>query len=231
MASSQYVFFLTLLYSVLVVFLNLVVSYNITTLTNPSLSLYSLSWVLFLIYNAVLLIFVKKREIYSIIVNYVRKLGTILVILVIQIISLIMCDLLVMKEVNVIAYVKFGATLSIISLFVSLVHFLDIGFYKYRIIWSLGFVGIVILAPLLVESAEFVRDLRLRSLLDFWNIIVPYKHVEQLRQFVFLEGWQNLEIVVGSVLVLAAYWFIVASICLYVRQLQADWRYPHLARE
>ncbi len=142
-----------------------------------------------------------------------------------------MCDLLIAKEMNIIAYIKFGVTLFVVSLFVSLVQFLEIGFYKYRIIWLLGFVGTVILAPLLVESAAFVRDLRLRSLLDFWNIIVPYKHIEQLRQFVLLEGWQNLEVVVGSALVLAAYWFIVASICLYVRQLQADWRYLHLVRE
>ncbi len=230
MTSSQYVLFLTLLYSVLVVFLNLVISYNII-LTNPSLSLYSSLWILFLVYNTMLLIFITRKKTHLTIENYISKLGTIFVILVIQTVSLIMCDLLIAKEINTIAYIKFGVTLFVVSLFVSLVQFLEIGFYKYRIIWLLGFVGTVILAPLLVESAAFVRDLRLRSLLDFWNIIVPYEHIEQLRQFVLLEGWQNLEVVVGSALVLAAYWFIVASICLYVRQLQADWRYPHLARE
>jgi hypothetical protein len=75
-----------------------------------------------------------------------------------------------------------------------------------------------------VESGMFVRDLRFKSLLDFWNWIVPYQSIEQLRQFVLLEGWQGWEAALMSVIHLLVYWFIIASICLYVRQLQLSWK-------
>jgi hypothetical protein len=60
--------------------------------------------------------------------------------------------------------------------------------------------------------------------LDFWNWIVPYQSIEQLRQFVLLEGWQGWEAALMSVIHLLVYWFIIASICLYVRQLQLSWK-------
>jgi hypothetical protein len=137
---------------------------------------------------------------------------------------LIFKDLIIVKEFNVITYVKFLLTLLFVSLFVSLVYFLEVSFRKYRIFWIVGFLGTVVLSPLLVESGMFVRDLRFKSLLDFWNWIVPYQSIEQLRQFVLLEGWQGWETALMSVMHLLVYWFIVASICLYVRQFQLSWK-------
>jgi hypothetical protein len=137
---------------------------------------------------------------------------------------LIFKDLIIVKEFNVITYVKFLLTLLFVSLFVSLVYFLEVSFRKYRIFWIVGFLGTVVLSPLLVESGMFVRDLRFKSLLDFWNWIVPYQSIEQLRQFVLLEGWQGWETALMSVIHLLVYWFIVASICLYVRQFQLSWK-------
>jgi hypothetical protein len=137
---------------------------------------------------------------------------------------LIFKDLIIVKEFNVITYIKFLLTLLFVSLFVSLVYFLEVSFRKYRIFWIVGFLGTVVLSPLLVESGMFVRDLRFKSLLDFWNWIVPYQSIEQLRQFVLLEGWQGWETALMSVIHLLVYWFIVASICLYVRQFQLSWK-------
>jgi hypothetical protein len=137
---------------------------------------------------------------------------------------LIFKDLIIVKEFNVITYIKFLLTLLFVSLFVSLVYFLEVSFRKYRIFWIVGFLGTVVLSPLLVESGMFVRDLRFKSLLDFWNWIVPYQSIEQLRQFVLLEGWQGWETALMSVMHLLVYWFIVASICLYVRQFQLSWK-------
>jgi hypothetical protein len=114
--------------------------------------------------------------------------------------------------------------LLIISLFISLTYFLQVSFRKYRVLWVTGFLGTIILSPLLVESGMFIRDLRFKSLLDFWNWIVPYQSIEQLRQFVFLEGWQGWETALISAIHLLIYWFVIVSICLYIHQFQSSWR-------
>jgi FlaA1/EpsC-like NDP-sugar epimerase len=133
-------------------------------------------------------------------------------------------DLIIIKELNIITYIKFVLTLFLVSVFTSLIYFLEVSFHKYRILWIIGFLGTVVLSPLLVESGMFVRDLRFKSLLDFWNWIVPYQSVEQLHQFVLFEGWQGWEIALMSAMHLLIYWFVIVSICLYVRQFQLSWK-------
>ena len=222
MRQNLYIF-VTLLYIILVTFISQTITYNVV-LTNPVISSYSITWLFILIYNTVLLvIFIKNLSNVSL-SSYVTLVKYVTISSLLVLLSIIFKDLVIIKELNVITYVKFVLTLLFVSVFVSLVYFLEVSFRKYRIFWIVGFLGTVVLSPLLVESGMFVRDLRYKSLLDFWNWIVPYQSIEQLRQFVLLEGWQGWEIALMSVIHLLVYWFVVASICLYVRQFQLNWK-------
>lgn len=222
MRQNLYIF-VTLLYIILVTFISQTITYNVT-LINPVISSYSITWLFILIYNTVLLvIFIKNLSNVSL-SSYVTLVKYVTISSLLVLLSIIFKDLVIIKELNVITYVKFVLTLLFVSVFVSLVYFLEVSFRKYRIFWIVGFLGTVVLSPLLVESGMFVRDLRYKSLLDFWNWIVPYQSIEQLRQFVLLEGWQGWEIALMSVIHLLVYWFVVASICLYIRQFQLNWK-------
>lgn len=222
MKQNQYIF-VTLLYIILVIFINQIIIYNVT-LVNPDIGSYSIIWLLFLLYNIIVILILTKNMSNFFVNSYVMLTKYVTISSLLGFLFLIFKDLIIVKEFNVITYVKFLLTLLFVSLFVSLVYFLEVSFRKYRIFWIVGFLGTVVLSPLLVESGMFVRDLRFKSLLDFWNWIVPYQSIEQLRQFVLLEGWQGWETALMSVMHLLVYWFIVASICLYVRQFQLSWK-------
>jgi hypothetical protein len=199
------------------------ITYNVT-LVNPDIGSYSVTWLLLLLYNIIVILILIKNVSNFFVNSYVMLTRYVTISSLLGSLFLILKDLIIVKELNVVAYVKFLLTLLFVSLFVSLVYFLEVSFRKYRIFWIVGFLGTVVLSPLLVESGMFVRDLRFKSLLDFWNWIVPYQSIEQLRQFVLLEGWQGWEAALMSVIHLLVYWFIIASICLYVRQLQLSWK-------
>lgn len=222
MKQNQYIF-VTLLYIILVIFINQIIIYNVM-LVNPDIGSYSIIWLLFLLYNIIVILILTKNMSNFFVNSYVMLTKYVTISSLLGFLFLIFKDLIIVKEFNVITYVKFLLTLLFVSLFVSLVYFLEVSFRKYRIFWIVGFLGTVVLSPLLVESGMFVRDLRFKSLLDFWNWIVPYQSIEQLRQFVLLEGWQGWETALMSVMHLLVYWFIVASICLYVRQFQLSWK-------
>jgi hypothetical protein len=199
------------------------ITYNVT-LVNPDIGSYSVTWLLLLLYNIIVILILTKNVSNFFVNSYVMLTRYVTISSLLGSLFLILKDLIIVKELNVVAYVKFLLTLLFVSLFVSSVYFLEVSFRKYRIFWIIGFLGTVVLSPLLVESGMFVRDLRFKSLLDFWNWIVPYQSIEQLRQFVLLEGWQGWEAALMSVIHLLVYWFIIASICLYVRQLQLSWK-------
>jgi hypothetical protein len=199
------------------------ITYNIA-LVNPDIGSYSVTWLLLLLYNIIVILILTKDVSNFFVNSYVTLTRYVTISSLLGSLFLILKDLIIVKELNVVAYVKFLLTLLFVSLFVSSVYFLEVSFRKYRIFWIVGFLGTVVLSPLLVESGMFVRDLRFKSLLDFWNWIVPYQSIEQLRQFVLLEGWQGWEAALMSVIHLLVYWFIIASICLYVRQLQLSWK-------
>jgi hypothetical protein len=199
------------------------ITYNVT-LVNPDIGSYSVTWLLLLLYNIIVILILIKNVSNFFVNSYVMLTRYVTISSLLGSLFLILKDLIIVKELNVVAYVKFLLTLLFVSLFVSSVYFLEVSFRKYRIFWIVGFLGTVVLSPLLVESGMFVRDLRFKSLLDFWNWIVPYQSIEQLRQFVLLEGWQGWEDALMSVIHLLVYWFIIASICLYVRQLQLSWK-------
>jgi len=215
--------YVTLLYTITIIFISQIIIYNVT-LTNPTITFYSIIWLLTLLYNAVILLIITKTINNLTIDNYVTMLKYVTFPPLIGFLLIILRDTVITKELNILTYIKFLLTLLIVSLFVSLVYFLQVSFRKYRVLWIIGFLGTVILSPLLVESGIFIRDLRFKSLLDFWNWIVPYQSIEQLRQFVFLEGWQGWETTLISTIHLLIYWFVVVSICLYVRQFQSSWR-------
>jgi hypothetical protein len=199
------------------------ITYNVA-LVNPDIGSYSVTWLLLLLYNIIVILILTKNVSNFFVNSYVMLTRYVTISSLLGSLFLILKDLIIVKELNVVAYVKFLLTLLFVSLFVSSVYFLEVSFRKYRIFWIVGFLGTVVLSPLLVESGMFVRDLRFKSLLDFWNWIVPYQSIEQLRQFVLLEGWQGWEAALMSVIHLLVYWFIIASICLYVRQLQLSWK-------
>lgn len=222
MKQNQYIF-VTLLYITSVIFINQMITYNVT-LVNPDIGSYSVTWLLLLLYNIIVILILTKNVSNFFVNSYVMLTGYVTISSLLGSLFLILKDLIIVKELNIVAYVKFLLTLLFVSLFVSSVYFLEVSFRKYRIFWIIGFLGTVVLSPLLVESGMFVRDLRFKSLLDFWNWIVPYQSIEQLRQFVLLEGWQGWEAALMSVIHLLVYWFIIASICLYVRQLQLSWK-------
>ena len=222
MKQNQYIF-VTLLYITSVIFINQMITYNIA-LVNPDIGSYSVTWLLLLLYNIIVILILTKNVSNFFVNSYVTLTRYVTISSLLGSLFLILKDLIIVKELNVVAYVKFLLTLLFVSLFVSSVYFLEVSFRKYRIFWIVGFSGTVVLSPLLVESGMFVRDLRFKSLLDFWNWIVPYQSIEQLRQFVLLEGWQGWEAALMSVIHLLVYWFIIASICLYVRQLQLSWK-------
>jgi hypothetical protein len=199
------------------------ITYNVT-LVNPDIGSYSVTWLLLLLYNIIVILILIKNMSNFFVNSYAMLTRYVTISSLLGSLFLILKDLIIVKELNVVAYVKFLLTLLFVSLFVSSVYFLEVSFRKYRIFWIVGFLGTIVLSPLLVESGMFVRDLRFKSFLDFWNWIVPYQSIEQLRQFVLLEGWQGWEAALMSVIHLLVYWFIIASICLYVRQLQLSWK-------
>lgn len=223
--------FVTLLYVIIILFINQVLIYNVT-LVNLRISSQSFLWSFILVYNIfVTFVFLRKLRTPGVIIsNYLEIVRYVSVVLLMSLVLLIINDLITIKETNIITYLKFVITLFFVSMLASLTYFLELSFYKYRVLWIVGFVGTVILAPLLVEAGMFVRDLRFKSLLDFWNWIVPYQAIEQLRQFVLLEGWQGWDVALMSIAYLVVYWFVVASICLYIRQLQVSWKLPEVAR-
>ncbi|MFA0783883.1 MAG: hypothetical protein YYHSYBAR_002274 [Candidatus Fervidibacter sacchari] len=223
MKSEQRYIYITLLYVVIAIFISQMTIYNVT-LTNPVITSYSVVWLSVLLYNIITLLIITKTMSNVVIDNYVAIVRYITFPPLVSFLLITLKDVTITKELNVLAYIKFLLTLLIISLFASLTYFLQVSFQKYRVLWIIGFLGTIILSPLLVESRIFVRDLRFKSLLDFWNWIVPYQSIEQLRQFVFLEGWQGWETALISTIHLLIYWFVIASICLYIRQFQSSWR-------
>jgi hypothetical protein len=183
-----------------------------------------MTWLSVLLYNIVIVSIVTKTISSVTIDNYVIIVKYVTFPPLVGFLLMILRDIIIAKELNTLTYIKFLLTLLIISLFISLTYFLQVSFRKYRVLWVTGFLGTIILSPLLVESGMFIRDLRFKSLLDFWNWIVPYQSIEQLRQFVFLEGWQGWETALISAIHLLIYWFVIISICLYIHQFQSSWR-------
>jgi hypothetical protein len=223
MKQEQRYIYITLLYIIIITFVSQTIIYNVT-LINPMITFYSIIWLSVLLYNIVITLIVTKTISSVTIDDYVTIIKYVTFPPLVGFLLTILRDIIITKELNTSTYIKFLLTLLIISLFVSLTYFLQISFRKYRVLWVTGFLGTIILSPLLVESGMFIRDLRFKSLLDFWNWIVPYQSIEQLRQFVFLEGWQGWETALISAIHLLIYWFVIASICLYIHQFQSNWR-------
>jgi hypothetical protein len=223
MKQEQRYIYITLLYIVIITFVSQTIIYNVT-LVNPMITFYSIIWLSVLLYNIVITLIVTKTISSVTIDNYVTIIKYVTFPPLVGFLLTILRDIIITKELNTSTYIKFLLTLLIISLFVSLTYFLQISFRKYRVLWVTGFLGTIILSPLLVESEIFIRDLKFKSLLDFWNWIVPYQSIEQLRQFVFLEGWQGWETALISAIHLLIYWFVIVSICLYIHQFQSSWR-------
>lgn len=224
MKRDKYLIFVTLLYFTIVSFLNQILIYNVT-LENLRISSQSIFWLLSLVYGTFIIFKISKNTTnVSVVSSYVEILKGTLNVTIVSLMFLVFNDLIVVKEINIVIYIKFVITLVFVFILLSLVYFLEKSFRKYRVLWIIGFVGTIILSPLLVESGMFIRDLRFKSLLDFWNWIVPYQWIEQLRHFVLLEGWQGWDVALMTIVYLLIYWFVVASICLYVRQFQVSWK-------
>lgn len=226
--AMKYVIF-ALLYFILTVILFQVFIYNVTIIDITS-TFYSVFWLFLIIYIIFLIFMLIKAEKYTNhhILGYSNILRFVLLISFFSFVFLIVTGMFVSKELNLSIYIKFLFSFLIVSILTSLIYFLEISFRKYRVLWIIGFIGTIIFSQLLVEAEMFVDSLIIKSLLDFWNLIVPYRSIEQLRQFVLFEGWQGLEIALASAIHLLIYWFVVASICLYIRQFQSKWELPEV---
>lgn len=215
---------LTLFYLTFVILLSQVLTYNVT-LINVRSAFYSIFWIFFMIYVLITIFTLSKKSNLNIIGNYLEIIKYILIASLIGTFLIIVRDIVLFNELNTASYLKILFSFLIVSITISLIYFLNISFYKYRIIWIIGFIGTILISSLLVESEIFLRDLRLKSFLNFWNLIVPYKSIEQIRQFVIFEGWQGWELFLISTIHLLIYWFVLISICLYFRQFQSKWQF------
>lgn len=215
----------TLFYFILITLFVQTLVYNIilSDIVSTSYSIFVLFFFIYIIY--ITLILSKEYNHRNILSYYFRIIRFIMLALLISTILLFVKDMTLLNELNLFLYFKNLIFLLITSIVISLIYFLEVSFYKYRILWLVCFIGTILFTPLLVESEMFLRDLRIRSLLNFWNLIVPYKAIEQLRQFVLLEEWQGWEIALFSAIHLLIYWFVVVSVCLYIRQFQVNWGY------
>ncbi len=217
---------ITLFFSLSVVFLQLAAAYNII-LTDLLRSFYSISSNLFIIYNSIVIILISfsyrhKLNFFIIYLNKVLK--DLFNIIIIESIVIFLGNLSITKEIDIIMFVKFVFSLFIITYFVSLVFFLVAVLPKYRWIWVVCFVGTIALSPLLVETMTYTRGLWPSSVMEFWNYLVPFQVIDQSQRFVRLEGWQGMDLLLINLTHLLLYWFLIVSICLYVRQFKADWR-------
>lgn len=223
---NRNILIITLFFSLSVVFLHLTVAYNVI-LTDMLRSFYSISSSLFIIYNSIVIILVSfsYRHKLNFFIIYLNKiLKDLFNIVAIESIVTFLGNLLVTKEIDITIFVKFVLSLFIITYFVSLVFFLVAALPKYRWIWVICFVGTIAFAPLLVETMTYTRGLWPSSVIGFWNYLVPFQVIDQSQRFVRLEGWQGMDLLLINLARLLLYWFLIVSLCLYVRQFKADWR-------
>lgn len=215
--------------SILSVIFYLILSYNIILL-NKSYTYVSLLLVIFNLFNLCFVSFYSYRHASSshrkenIFTSYVDVLLKITNVILIQSVIAIVGYILIITELDFTLFLKIIIINLIVSYLISLLYLLSVSFRKYYWLLLLMFGGTIVLAPLITEAMQFLREPWLRSVLELWNWVVPFQVVSGLQNTLLIEGWQWFNLLIVNALYVAVYMFIVISIALYLRQLKADWR-------
>ncbi|GBC99607.1 hypothetical protein HRbin17_02136 [bacterium HR17] len=215
--------------AILSVIFYLILSYNIILL-NKSYTYVSLLLVIFNLFNLCFVSFYSYRYVSSshrkenIFTSYVEVLRKITSVILIQSVIAIVGYILIITELDFTLFLKIIIINLIVSYLISLLYLLSVSFRKYYWLLLLMFGGTIVLAPLITEAMQFLREPWLRSVLELWNWVVPFQVVSGLQNTLLIEGWQWFNLLIVNTLYVAVYMFIVISIALYLRQLKADWR-------
>jgi len=164
-----------------------------------------------------------RENVFKLYTNFLRILFNSLLL---QYIIIVLFFVLFLLELDLIMFLKLFVFLCIVVLIESMLFFLIWTFYRHRWLITVVYGGTVLLAPLITEAMNFLREPWMRSVLMFWNWIVPYQVLSGAQNTLFAEGWQQMDLLVINAIYALVYCFIVASICLYIRQLQTSWVFP-----
>ncbi|MFA0763947.1 MAG: hypothetical protein XFASWVDF_001678 [Candidatus Fervidibacter sp.] len=162
--------------------------------------------------------------------NYLNLLKIILLNLLVQYSIIVLGFVLILLEINILIFLKMFIFILIVVLLESMLFYLILIFYNYRWLIVIVYGGTILLSPLIAEAMNFLREPWMRSVLEFWSWVVPFQVISGAQSAVSAEGWQQMDLLLGYAIYTLIYCFIVTSICLYTRQLQANW-VPYPLRE
>ncbi|MFA0770573.1 MAG: hypothetical protein REDVDVYQ_001084 [Candidatus Fervidibacter sp.] len=162
--------------------------------------------------------------------NYLNLLKIILLNLLVQYSIIVLGFVLILLEINILIFLKMFIFILIVVLLESMLFYLILIFYNYRWLIVIVYGGTILLSPLIAEAMNFLREPWMRSVLEFWSWVVPFQVISGAQSAVLAEGWQQMDLLLGYAIYTLIYCFIVTSICLYTRQLQANW-VPYPLRE
>lgn len=230
------IFIISTLVTLFSIFLYFILFYNLTLVnkiyTYVTLQIYVISlfyFVLILVYSLQIKnnVTIYRENIFKLYISFLRIL---LNNLLLQYIIVILFFVLLLLELDLIMFLKLFVFLCVVVLIESMLFFLIWTFYRHRWLITVVYGGTVLLAPLITEAMNFLREPWMRSVLMFWNWIVPYQVISGAQNTLFAEGWQQMDLLVINAIYALVYCFIVASICLYIRQLQTRWIFPSLEK-
>lgn len=215
---------ITLLVAILLAYFYLILSYNVN-ITNLVIGLHTFFLTVFLIYNFILIFYISvkiPRFNQFLFRSYINLLLLLIYyVLPIEVTVTLLSSLLILKEINLVIFIKFFISLYVTTLVISTVFPLTCVFAKYR--WFIALFGILITLSWWVSEARFYTyQPTLKTFLDILNIVIPYQSITALQEFLILEGWQGFGIVATHALILLIYWIFIIWICLYVYQLKTN---------
>ncbi len=225
------IFIIASIVTLLSIFLYFILSYNII-LTNKTYTYVTLqSYILFLFHFIIILLYsiihtrrsMLEHRVSNVLSLYTYLLKKLFNILIFQYFIIILFFVLILFEVNLTLFFKILVCFFIVILIESMLFFLIWAFYRYRWLVVIVYGGTVLLAPLITEAINFLREPWMRSVLMFWNWIVPFQVISGAQNTLLAEGWQQMDVLIINTVYALIYCFVVASICLYIRQLQTRW--------
>ena len=223
------IFIISTLVSLLSIFFYFILFYNIIlvnrTYTYITLQIYIISLFYFIVIVSYSLQITNKVTIYrnSIFKLYIDFLKILFYNLSLQYTIVVLFFVLLILELDLVMFLKLFVVFCIVVLIESMLFFLVWTFYRHRWLVTVVYGGTVLLAPLLAEAVNFLREPWMRSVLMFWNWVVPYQVISGAQNTLLAEGWQQMDLLVINAIYALVYCFIIASICLYIRQLQTRW--------
>lgn len=226
------IFIISTLVTLFSIFLYFILFYNLTLVnkiyTYVTLQVYviSLMYFIFILTYSLQIknnFTIYRENVFKLYTNFLRILFNSLLL---QYIIIVLFFVLFLLESDLIMFLKLFVFLCIVVLIESMLFFLIWTFYRHRWLITVVYGGTVLLAPLITEAMNFLREPWMRSVLMFWNWIVPYQVLSGAQNNLFAEGWQQMDLLVINAIYALVYCFIVASICLYIRQLQTSWVFP-----